>query len=440
MQTAEALKEIIHDRSMAMDTGELGAVKGDMWRDPLGTESSVPLGTRPWFLMVLEEVPMAIVGGLDLHRKQITFDVLDTVSGEVRRGRISPADRQLFRGWLAELTGQQVELAVEGCTGWRFVIEECQAAGVVAHLAEPAEVAGLRGRRRHAKTDRIDARHLRDLLLEGRLPECWIPPQLVLETRAKVRLYKDLADQRTGWQQRMHATLYHLGAPAQRDLLSGDRDRLTRIEGLSPAARQAITVALSMIEALDAQIEPLRAELIGFARRQPGCRAIAAEYGIGALTSVVIWSEMGDARRFAHSRDAVRHAGLDITVYSSDSKRSPGRLSRQGSPLLRWALYEAARCSARTGQPRPRLLPSGRRPARRATRQGTRRRTRSPDEPDAFTAEQFPAVVADPAVVRFSSSLWLQSPQVQADVTAIPHLRLPDLCSRRRAAGGPGPC
>src|SRR3954452_3921044 len=36
--------------------------KGDMWRDPLGTEASVPLGTRPWFLMVLEEVPMAIVG------------------------------------------------------------------------------------------------------------------------------------------------------------------------------------------------------------------------------------------------------------------------------------------------------------------------------------------------------------------------------------------
>ena len=60
------------------------ASKGDMWRDPLGTEASVPSGTRPWFLMVLEEVPMAIVGGLDLHRKQITFDVLDTVSGEVQ--------------------------------------------------------------------------------------------------------------------------------------------------------------------------------------------------------------------------------------------------------------------------------------------------------------------------------------------------------------------
>ena len=66
-----------------------------MWRDPLGTEASVPVGTSPWFLMVLEEVPMAIVAGLDLHRKQITFDVLDTVSGEVRRmRRSSPASSQ----------------------------------------------------------------------------------------------------------------------------------------------------------------------------------------------------------------------------------------------------------------------------------------------------------------------------------------------------------
>jgi transposase len=88
---------------------------------------------------------MAIVGGLDLHRKQVTFDVVDTEIGVASRGRIAPADRERFRGWLAQFAGQQVDLAVEGCTGWRFVIEECQAAGVRPHLAEPADVAGLKG-------------------------------------------------------------------------------------------------------------------------------------------------------------------------------------------------------------------------------------------------------------------------------------------------------
>ena len=64
-----------------------------------------------------------------------------------------------------------------------------------------------------------------------------------------------------------------------------------------------------------------------------------------------MWAEIGDARRFASSDQLVRFAGLDVTVYSSDGKRSPGHLSRQGSPELRWAAFEAAKCAARRGSP-----------------------------------------------------------------------------------------
>ena len=126
--------------------------------------------------------------------------------------------RETFRRWLARFDGQSVELAVEGCTGWRFVVEECQRAGVRVRLAEPADTASLRGRRQHAKTDRLDARHLRELLAAGRLPQSWIPPTVV-ERRAKVRLYKDLLDERTGWQQRIHAVLFQDGAPREEALL-----------------------------------------------------------------------------------------------------------------------------------------------------------------------------------------------------------------------------
>ena len=62
-----------------------------------------------------------------------------------------------------------------------------------------------------------------------------------------------------------------------------------------------------------------------------GCKAIQAHYGIGPLTSVVILSELGDARRFSSSREAVRYGGLDITVHASDKRRAPGHLSRQGT-------------------------------------------------------------------------------------------------------------
>ncbi len=55
--------------------------------------------------------------------------------------------------------------------------------------------------------------------------------------------------------------------------------------------------------------------------------------------------------RFTSSRQAVRLVGLDITAQSSDGKRSPGQLSRQGREVLRWLLFEAAKTSARGGAP-----------------------------------------------------------------------------------------
>jgi transposase len=299
----------------------------------------------------LEEAPMTIVVGLDVHREQITFDALDTETGEVRCGRIRPADRDSFRRFLGRFDGEQVEAALEATTGWRFIVEELQAAGAVAHLAEPAETRSLRGRKRRAKTDRLDARHLRNLLLEGRLPESWIPPEHIRELRAKVRLRKTLVDQRSAWQHRIQAQLFHHGVPkASRLLVPARRDRLTRLE-LPDSARTVIRTALALIDHIDEQLAPLEAELRCFARRQPGCLALQGHFGIGELTSVAILAELGDARRFSSSRHAVRFAGLDVTVSQSDESRAPGKLSHQGPPVLRWAAFEAAQCAWRERSP-----------------------------------------------------------------------------------------
>lgn len=297
---------------------------------------------------------MAIIGGLDVHRRQITFDYLDGDTGELLRGRVVPADRETLRAWLGRFAGQSAAFAVEGCTGWRYVVEELQRAGMEAHLAEPAETAqAARGRKRRAKTDRIDAGRLRQLLADGAIPESWIPPVQVREVRTQVRLYKDLDDARAVWLQRIHAILFHHGVPAPTGsvLTEQARTRLRAGDGLSPAGAQAVGVALRMIDAIDAERNPLRAELGRFARAQPGCRALAAEFGFGPLTAPAVWAELGDVRRFSASRQAVRHTGLDVTVYSSDGKRTRGHLARQGPPVLRWALFETAQSAARRTSP-----------------------------------------------------------------------------------------
>ncbi len=292
-----------------------------------------------------------VMMGLDQHRGQITTEWLNTDTGEISRRRIRPADRLSFRRFLGEFEGMQVEAALEATTGWRFMVEELRAAGHVAHLAEPAETAGLRGPKKRAKSDRADARHLRELLQQGRLPESWIPPEHILELRSRVRLRHTLSEQRGEWQQRIQAQLYHHGAPQRRNLLTAENRAWLEGLNLAEAARIQIDVALATVDHLNAQLRPLDAELRAYARRQAGCRALMGHYGIGELTAVTILAELGDARRFSSSRRAVRYAGMDITVAESDRRRAPGHLSRQGPPALRWALYEAAQVARRPDAP-----------------------------------------------------------------------------------------
>ena len=83
---------------------------------------------------------------------------------------------------------REVAFAVEATTGWRYFVEELERAGCDAHLAEPADTKALQGRKKRAKTDRIDAKHLRDLLVIERLPESWVPPEHIQEIRTLMRM------------------------------------------------------------------------------------------------------------------------------------------------------------------------------------------------------------------------------------------------------------
>ena len=282
---------------------------------------------------------MSMVCGLDLHRQQITFDAMDTASGEVWRGRVWQPDRDRVRRWLRHdvarrANGQPVALAVEGCTGWRYVVEEITAAGFEAHVAEPADTQAARGRKRHAKTDRSDARLLRELLQRGDLPESWIPPSIVLEWRERVRLYKSLVDQRLVWTQRIHAELFQHGvavpeaqirSAATRAWLAGDDVTLT------PAARQRVRVGYTMIDASDAEALPVEgaaATLRGASAGLPGSRR----------------APLRD-RRVAGGGGVVRARGLS-SLYPLRAGGAPHRLGRHGR-RLRSAPRAAASCPAR---------------------------------------------------------------------------------------------
>ena len=313
---------------------------------------------------------MTIVGGLDIHRKQLTFDYLDTVTGEVRRGQVAPADREHLRAWLGRFAGRgDVAFALEGCTGWRYVAEEMAAAGVAAHVAEPADTAAARGRKRHAKTDKTDAPA--PAAAAGRGPA------------ARNAGSRPAASWSAG---RCWSCITICGASTPHGCSESTRSSSTR----APRAWARARCAPRRARPRCARPRPRTCRRPGGCRSPPpwtcsrawkgswrscgagwlataahltGAKELTARlYGVGPVTALAMTSWLGGAGRFSSFREAVRFAGLDITVYSSDGKRSPGHLSRQGPAVLRWAPVRGGQGSRPLLRARRRLLRAGQGP------------------------------------------------------------------------------
>lgn len=292
-----------------------------------------------------------LYAALDIHKHAFQAAVLDPDSGEVVEERFS-ADRDSLGRWIERWRGSVAAVAIEATTGWRWVWRQLTTAGFDVRLAEPVQTRGLLGRRRSAKTDRLDARWLARLLAKEMLPESWIPPAEIQQLRDRTRLRKALADDRRRWALRLHAFLAHEGWPcAKKRLLTVEGLRWVGGLKLPEHARLQVDALLSVIAALEVQLDSVDAELRRFARADPRCQALQSIYGIGPILACHLLAEIGEARRFRRAEQITRLAGLDPVVDESGETRRRGKLAKAGSAHLRWALVEAAVHAHRTTAP-----------------------------------------------------------------------------------------
>jgi transposase len=283
-----------------------------------------------------------LYAALDVHKRVIQAAVLDPDSGQVVEERFS-ADRESLGRWAEQWRGRVEAVAVEATTGWRWVWRELSADGFDVRLAEPVQARALLGRRRSAKTDRLDARWLARLLAKEMLPESWIPPEQIQRLRDRTRLRKAISEDRSRWGQRLHAFLMHEGWPCPKSrLLTVPGLRWAAALKLSDHARLQVDSLLAVICALETQLDTIDVELHRFARADERCQALQSIYGIGPILACHLLAEIGEARRFRRAEQITRLAGLDPAVDESGDTRRRGKLAKAGSPHLRWALVEAA--------------------------------------------------------------------------------------------------
>jgi transposase len=150
---------------------------------------------------------------------------------------------------------------------------------------------------------------------------------------------------------------FHQGAPplgegALRTEPGLEALRAAAAAHLSAAGQQQVATALDMLAATEAQLGPLRKQLTQTARQLTGAKVLTGRlYGVGPVTALTLTCWLGGAGRFSSSAKAVRFTGPGHHRALLRPQRTPGRLSRQGPPVLRWAVYEAGQTCARTSAP-----------------------------------------------------------------------------------------
>ena len=182
----------------------------------------------------------------------------------------------------------------------------------------------------------------RDMLRLGRLPEAWPAPQKARELRELVRYRAKLVSVRSGMRSQVQGVLTKCGIVISRSKLWGAKsDATVEALALSGPYKLRVTSLRALITAIGVEISALDDEIATWMSGDVGYRAILAIKGIGPVLGAVFVAEIGDVNRFASADRLCSWAGLTPKHRESDLSVHRGRITKQGSRLVRWAAVEA---------------------------------------------------------------------------------------------------
>jgi transposase len=293
--------------------------------------------------------------GIDLHRRRSVI-VRTTDTGEVLESVRILNDVDRLRSVMAN-AGVDPEVVLEATYGWYWAVDALQEAGARVHLAHPLGVKMFEYRR--VKNDVRDAKDLADLLRMRRLPEAWIAPPETRELRELVRHRAKLVGLRSHCKAEVHAVLAKCGIQISMTDLFGleGLDLLDRLDLAAPYAARIASLR-RLLDDLDFEIDLFARLVRGRLANDPGYRAALEIPGIGPVLGAIFVAEVGDIGRFATAAQLASWAGLTPKHHESDTHVHRGRITKQGSRLVRWAAVESVQILPKTtkvGQIRERV-------------------------------------------------------------------------------------
>jgi transposase len=274
--------------------------------------------------------------GIDFHRRRSVIVRLSADGERLGLHRIANDPCELST--VISQCGESPQVVIEATYGWYGAVDLLQELGAVVHLANPR---ALNWGDRRVKNDVNDAHDLADMLRLNRLPESWIAPPALRELRELVRYRAKLVQLRSGLKAQVHAVMAKEGVlPTVSDIFgpAGTR-QLDRLELGVPFARRVRSLR-ELIGHYDREIVALERDIHQHLKDHRGYQAVQAINGIGRISAAVLVAEIGDVSRFPTPAHLCSWVGLTPKHHESDLKTRRGRISKQGSRLVRATLIE----------------------------------------------------------------------------------------------------
>jgi transposase len=290
--------------------------------------------------------------GIDLHKRFFQACAISVAGDHLWEQRF-PRTADGIGRFAMRVTSESA-LAVEAMgPTWAFV-DALAPTGAALCVVDPRKTKLKAGHA--AKTDRLDARRLADALRRESVVSIYIPPPEIRALREVCRGRHQLVRLRTRLAQMIRALLLRCdaGEPPSTTLFAARALAWLATVELAPEPMGQLRRLERLYRAVHADALAATADVKARAACDPIAGALATITGIGPVLGLTLRAEIGDGMRFSGGPALASYAGLVPRVESSGEHVYHGRITRQGSPWIRWALVEAARYAMRQPDPRGR--------------------------------------------------------------------------------------
>jgi transposase len=280
--------------------------------------------------------------GVDLHARTLYLCVLDAAGKKVLHKEVPSEPAALLEALAPFRTG--LVIAAECMFAWYWLADLCAREGIVFVLGHALYMKAIHGGK--AKNDKIDAEKIANLLRGGNLPQAYVYPQGLRETRDLLRRRMFLVHKRAELITHIQTTnaQYNLPAFGQKLIYAKNRQALRVAERFDDASvRKSMEVNLALVDRYEELIADLELHLertvkVDDANTYYRLKSIP---GVGKILALILLYEIHDIRRFATVGDFVSYARLVRPSHESAGKKCGYGQKKIGNAHLRWALGEA---------------------------------------------------------------------------------------------------